>query len=142
MVGREVATLVAKDSEDREVREVRLWKGKRDSGEERMASPESVIQQLAFGIDRAAQERAAILRKELRELEVRKEQLLAAIDHVDSAHERLKSFTAKVGKDYQCPRCWVGMDRHTTLKPAPGDHHGDRFRCPVCDLPVLVPYKR
>lgn len=105
-----------------------------------MASPESVIQQLAFEIDGSAQKRASGQKKELREIEQRKQELLAAMDQADSTRGRLKSFKPLIGQDYQCPRYWVATDRHRVLQTRTGDRHGDRFECPVCFLEIRVPF--
>jgi hypothetical protein len=78
---------------------------------------------------RTLQGPASMLRRELRELEKRKAEIEARLAAAERSHGRLASFQPLVGRDYQCPRCWVRDGARSVLSPIPGTATHDIMRC-------------
>jgi hypothetical protein len=104
-------------------------------------SIERQIQDQAGEIASDYQQRVAKLERELRELEARKLQIEEELRTSSVIPKRLAKFQAKIGAEYQCPRCWLEQEAFSTLEPiGGGTRHEDYFRCRSCDLHVTIPF--
>lgn len=98
------------------------------------------IKQLAIEIANDIQERALSGKRELAEIKIRQAQIEAQLESAQLCRNRLSSFSPEIGRDLQCPRCWVVNETRTALTPIPGDHAVDRFKCSVCHLDLELPF--
>jgi hypothetical protein len=46
--------------------------------------------------------------------------------------ERLANFEARIGRNYQCPRCWVRDGTNYTIRAVPSPNQDDVLRCDRC----------
>lgn len=102
------------------------------------ASPTIQLTQIALEIANNTLERAKRLEPERDKIQTRLKIIEATIQSASLCHERRRNFVAQVGRDFQCPRCWVLDEAKATLTPVPSDTKNDRFRCSRCDLAVEV----
>ena len=104
-------------------------------------SIERQIKDQAAEIASRYQQRVDELERELRELEARKLQVEEALRTARIIPQRLASFQAKIGPDYQCPGCWLEQEARSTLDPiGGGTRHEDHFRCRSCGMDVTIPF--
>src|SRR5262245_42063967 len=80
--------------------------------------------------------RAQALEPERQQIEIRKAAIEMLMLSAHIAHQRMLKFQAKIGSDFQCPRCWVVDEAQSKLIPLPGNI----LRCRVCgsDWPIPV----
>src|SRR5258708_7033627 len=99
----------------------------------------SIVQQLgeyAAQLAEQNQQRRAGLERELGDLQVQIAQKQAMPDTLGFGHQRLANFQVKIGPDYQCPRCWIMLEKRSALRPiGGGTNTEDFFRCNDCDSP-------
>ena len=103
-----------------------------------VASPHILLKQAALEIANNALERAKQLEPERAEIQMRLKTIEAMLDSASLCHERARNFVAQVGRDYQCPRCWIIHEAKTALTPIPSDTKDDRFRCDRCGISVEI----
>ena len=86
-----------------------------------IAPPLTQLKQLALEIANNTLERAKRLEPERAEIQTRLKIIEATIQSASLCHERARNFVAQVGRDYQCPRCWILRETKTALTPIPSD---------------------
>jgi hypothetical protein len=56
----------------------------------------------------------------------------AQLHAMHASRERLASFAARIGGNYQCPRCWVRDGTKRTVRAVPSPNEDDLLRCDRC----------
>lgn len=80
-----------------------------------------------------AQGRAFRLQEQKFEIETRLREIEAQLHAANLAYDRLASFQPEIGRDFQCPRCWIEHETRAVLAPiGGGTRHADFFRCETC----------
>jgi hypothetical protein len=80
-----------------------------------------------------AEQHALASQRELAEIEARKVQLQAEYEIARRAAQRLATFEAKIGLNFQCPYCWIENERRSALSPSGGEIGGEEsLRCGAC----------
>ena len=72
------------------------------------------------------------LERELRETEVRKAKIEAELRAATLYHQRFFDFQPEIGRDLQCPQCWVRDGIRSRLVPGIGTDREDIYRCDAC----------
>ena len=72
------------------------------------------------------------LEGDLEELAHRKARLEAELHAATTSCERLAHFQARIGRNYQCPKCWVRDGMNHTVRAVPSHNEADVFRCDRC----------
>jgi hypothetical protein len=80
-------------------------------------------------VARTLQGGASALEAELRDIEKRKAEIDAKLHAARRSQKRLLNYQPRIGRDFQCPRCWVRDEVRTTLSPVPGTDEHDIMRC-------------
>ena len=91
------------------------------------------LQLLASDCAEAATRRVPDLARQLAEIEARRAEVATQLSAARDARKRLARYEAKLGADYQCPRCWVGRGSRSPLASFPGKAMEELFRCGLCD---------
>ena len=71
------------------------------------AAPAKQLKQFAIEIANGALARAKSLVPERRKIELRLLEIEALLKEASFCHERARNFVPQIGRDYQCPRCWI-----------------------------------
>ena len=72
------------------------------------------------------------LEAELAHVDDLKAHLEAGLHAAKLARERLASFQARIGRNYQCPRCWVRDGTNHKVRAVPNPNGDDLLRCDRC----------
>ena len=75
------------------------------------------IKQIATRFAVGLHQRATQLQTELAEVEARKAALQTELDAARLSQQRLMNFEPQIGRDFQCPRCWVQHEKRSVLSP-------------------------
>ena len=59
-------------------------------------------------------------------------ELNGKIEIAESARERAASFEARIGENFQCPRCWIESHAHADLESIFSDDLSEVLRCTTC----------
>lgn len=78
------------------------------------------------------QHRVRALEVEFADLERRDIYLDAERVAAKAARERLGRFAARIGRNFQCPRCWVRDGARHTVRAVPSPSDNDLLRCDRC----------
>jgi hypothetical protein len=78
------------------------------------------------------QVRTRTLEAELADIERRKAHLEAELQAAAGSRERLARFQSRIGRNYQCPRCWVPDATNYTVRAIPSPNENDLLRCDRC----------
>jgi hypothetical protein len=92
-------------------------------------SIESELLRMAQEVVAESQAGSAYAYKAYVDAQARTAQLKAKLDFANLAEDRLANFQAKIGADYQCPRCWVEQNSRAPLFPRRGAEREDIFEC-------------
>src|SRR5687768_1343773 len=106
---------------------------------ELMMDIERVLLEEADYVASSIQGGARALEAELRELEVGKVQIDAKLHAANRSRQRLLGFQHRIGRDYQCPRCWIQNEARSALSPIPGTDEHDIMRCHACGADFVIP---
>ena len=104
--------------------------------------PMDILQALAEEAEYAARTvegRSRQLETELREVEKRKAEIDTQLQAARSSQKRLLNYQPRIGRDYQCPRCWITNEIRSALSPIPGTSEHDIMRCHACGMDVVIP---
>ena len=88
----------------------------------------SEAEQIASNMD----SRARALEEELGEIEHRKMHVEAELNAANLSQKRLTSFQARIGRNFQCPRCWVRDGTNHTVRAIPSPNEDNLLRCDRC----------
>ena len=88
----------------------------------------SEAEQIASNMD----SRARALEEELGEIEHRKMHVEAELNTAKLSHKRLPSFQARIGRNFQCPRCWVRDGTNHAVRAIPSPNEDNLLRCDRC----------
>ena len=102
------------------------------------ASPVNQLKQFALQIANDTLGRAQSLKPERVKIQLRLKEIEGIMKAADVCHQRVRDFSAHVGRDLQCPRCWILNEAKTALTPIPSDTKDDLFRCDVCGQSVRI----
>ena len=80
--------------------------------------------------------------KEIADLEKKKAALKTAMDTAKLASQRLLNFHVVDGVNYQCPRCWIGNEIRSALRPLDGDDRRDFMGCRACGFVLEIQNNR
>ena len=97
----------------------------------------SEAEQIASNMD----SRARALEEELGEIEHRKMHVEAELNAAKLSHKRLPSFQARIGRNFQCPRCWVRDETRFKIRPIPSCGDNDVLRCDRCGSDWAILYR-
>jgi hypothetical protein len=92
-------------------------------------SIESELLRIAQEVVAESQAGSAYAYKAYLDAQARTAQLKAKLDFANLAEDRLANFQAKIGADYQCPRCWIEQNSRAPLLPRRGAEREDIFEC-------------
>jgi hypothetical protein len=84
----------------------------------------------------------AKLEDELLEMEKHKAAKQAELQTARLAHKRLLNFKPKIGRDYQCSRCWIDREASGIMIAMPGSKGPkgrDFLRCSDCGWTIDLP---
>jgi hypothetical protein len=98
-----------------------------------MRDAKSLLGQEAIEIANGFRRRKLDLEKEQLDLKLSLAQVKAGLEVTDLAIFRLGRFSATLGAEYQCPRCWIAQGVPSSLIPQPRDSNEDRFKCRICN---------
>jgi DNA repair exonuclease SbcCD ATPase subunit len=88
-----------------------------------------------------SQARASYLQREILNLEAQTAQKKAALHAASLAHERLANYEPILGRDFQCPICWIEHETRSALRPMYGGTRDlDLWRCGTCDTRFDIPF--
>lgn len=99
---------------------------------------EQALQQALTELERELQSKKSAFAKELADIEARRTELIAELDAISSFPERRRSFVSRLGRDYQCPRCWIVKESESSMRPVPNSTDDDYFECRVCGYELVV----
>jgi hypothetical protein len=102
------------------------------------AAPAIQLKQMALEIANNTLGRAKSLEPERLQIQMRLKEIEATLASASLCHERARNFVAQMGRDYQCPRCWILHEAKVSLTPVPSDTKDDRFRCDRCGIGVEI----
>jgi hypothetical protein len=80
---------------------------------------EKRLTELANQIAADAQARTSHIQAELLEIEKQKVAKQAELDFAHLSLKRALKFQPKIGRDYQCPRCWINSEVRSALTAIP-----------------------
>jgi hypothetical protein len=89
----------------------------------------------------ALKSRARSLEAELLDIEKRKAEIEAKLDAARRAQQRLFDYHPRMGRYFQCPRCWIQNEVRATLSPVPGTGEEDIMRCQTCNADWVIPLR-
>jgi hypothetical protein len=94
-------------------------------------------QRVASGADGRARD----LQSELDDIEAKKLAVDAELKRAKGEVERLLNYQPCIGRDFQCPRCWVRDEIRSPLIPVTGTDPSqfDTLRCRACLADWLIP---
>jgi hypothetical protein len=92
---------------------------------------EALIAEAARVAERC-QTRAPALERELREIKARKAKIEAELQAATLYRQRLSGFQPEIGRDLQCPQCWVRDGIRSRLVPGTGTDRDGIYRCTAC----------
>jgi hypothetical protein len=78
------------------------------------------LRDYATELDDKNQQRQVELERELSPLKTKAAQIQAAIDALGGAHQRFTNYKVEVGGNYQCPSCWIKLEKESVLTPIRG----------------------
>jgi len=78
------------------------------------------------------QARVPALERELREIKARAAKIEAELQAATIYHQRFFDFQPEIGRDLQCPQCWVRDGIRSRLVPGTGTDRDDIYRCAAC----------
>lgn len=91
------------------------------------------IKQMATRFAVSLHGRTTQLQAELAEVEARKAKIQAQLDVARLSENRLMRFEPQVGRDFQCPRCWIENEKRSVLSPMKGGTRLEDFwQCSAC----------
>jgi len=102
-------------------------------------SIETILGYEAAYLAKSMQGAAPELEAELREIERRKIEIVAKLNAAKFAQKHLLDFRPRVGRDFQCPRCWLQNETRSALVAAPGTNTDNILRCHACGADYLIP---
>ena len=73
---------------------------------------------------------------ELLRLEKRKAEIEAKLEAARRAQQRFFDYRPRIGRGFQCPRCWIRNGVRATLAPVPDEQ--DIMRCHTCEADWVV----
>lgn len=96
-------------------------------------------QRVADGADNRARQFQA----ELDDIEAKKLAVDAALKRAKGEAERLLNYQPCIGRDFQCPRCWIRDEVRSSLFPIMGADPSqyDTMRCRTCSTDWLIPIR-
>ena len=102
---------------------------------------EKTFREYAEEIANRVQSRASRLEREIFDLEKTAAKKKAELNSAN-AHKRLANYQVQIGRDYQCPRCWIEREITASLRAIGGSTETEEFfRCNKCDERLPVPTK-
>jgi rubredoxin len=91
------------------------------------------IKQQATRIAVALHSQSEQLKTALTEIEARKASIAAALKAASLSEDRLMRFEPQIGRDFQCPRCWIEHEKRSVLSAiGGGTNREDFWRCSAC----------
>jgi hypothetical protein len=91
------------------------------------------IKQIATRFAVALHSRTSQLQADLAEVEARKAAIETELKAAGFSEDRLMRFEPQIGRDYQCPRCWIDHEKRSVLSPiGGGTSREDFWRCRTC----------
>lgn len=104
-------------------------------------SIETILMSEAEYIVQHTQGDARAFEAQLLEIEKRKSEIEARLDKAKLAQKRLQDFRPRIGRDFQCPRCWVQNETRSALTAVPSSTGDDILRCHTCGADYLIPFR-
>ena len=101
-------------------------------------APATQLKQMALEIANHTLQRAQSLKPERLKIEKRLQEIEAVMDAAHLCHQRARDFSPDVGRNLQCPCCWILHEAKATLTPIPSDTKDDAFRCDACGQTVQI----
>jgi hypothetical protein len=99
---------------------------------------EQALQQALTDLERELQSKKSAFARELGEIDARRTQLIAELDAIGRLPERRRSFVSRIGRDYQCPCCWIVKESESSIQPVASSTDDDHFECRACGYKLLV----
>lgn len=84
------------------------------------------------------QARATALERELQEIKARKAKIEAELQAATIYHRRFFDFHPEIGRDLQCPQCWVCDGIRSRLVPGIGTDRDDIYTCDACRFQFIA----
>jgi hypothetical protein len=98
---------------------------------------ERELARIAQALATSLEGRQARLEQEIIDLQKETAKKQAALDAARIAPKRLTDFRVTLGRDFQCPYCWVEHGVRSSLRavghPSGGNADIDYFRCNACE---------
>jgi hypothetical protein len=94
-------------------------------------------QHIASGADNRARQ----LQAQLDDIKAKKLAVDAELERAKSTSKRLLNYQPRVGRDFQCPRCWVQHEVRAPLSSIPGTDEHDILRCHTCGADWMIPLR-
>lgn len=104
-----------------------------------MMSVEDEINKAADQIARTARIKLQRLEDDIREAENHLARMQDERAEASDAPDRRATFQAKIGNDYQCPKCSIEKGRQAVLSPRPSETSDDKFACTHCGYEIISP---
>lgn len=84
------------------------------------------------------QNRVRALEAEFADVERRDVYLEAELQAAQASRERSAKFTARIGRNYQCPSCWVRDGTNFAIRAVPSRNEDHLLRCDRCGRDWVV----
>lgn len=97
-----------------------------------MGDTRKTLAQYAAQIGAAAKQKLGYMQIEYAELERKLATAKASLDLLSGVPQRALNFEPTLGRDFQCPKCWVESGRHSAIHPVPSLTRDDIFHCDTC----------
>ena len=98
-----------------------------------MADANTELKQMAIQIANDLEGANLHLQQEIDEAELHIKQLKLQLESSRSARQRSLNFSPTLGRDFQCPDCWVSRNIKSSLMPIPSEDQSDKFVCNTCN---------
>ena len=91
------------------------------------------VKQMAARIALTLHGKTPQLKAELAKIEARKAAIEAELNTAGLTEHRLMHFEPQIGRDFQCPRCWIEHEKRSVLSGIGGGRDREDFwRCRTC----------
>lgn len=98
-----------------------------------MSDANTILKQMAIQIANDLEGANLHLQQEILDAELHIKKLKLQLESSRSAHQRSRDFSPMLGRDLQCPDCWVTRSIRSPLRPVPSEDRNDVFVCDMCN---------
>ena len=102
-------------------------------------TPANRIREAAAQIVADLINQASDLKKKLEKVEAEKAEIELELSAKNHGPKRFNSFEPLIGRDLQCPECWIRREVRAVLTPISSNTSDDWYRCKTCRNEFCVP---